>query len=275
MSNAALGETGWYVSWLVTRHVPPGQRRRVRIECDPFALLDRYAEGVGFEPTEARRTSTAFEAVPFVHSGILPGREASAGRRRTSAAARRTRAPSTPAVTGGSVVQATVGRHVVQAADGARLGVGRAEHEPAEAAVDHRTGTHHARLERDDERAVVEPPVPDDAGQRRAGRGSRRGRSGRRPPRARCVGRRSRRRRARTTAPIGTSPCSSAASHAIASAMSTRHRTGSVDRGAETSRLARRRWDSNPRRVAPHTLSKRADSAALAPLPGARPCTVR
>ncbi|MCU1362093.1 MAG: hypothetical protein JWN99_3382, partial [Ilumatobacteraceae bacterium] len=26
-------------------------------------------------------------------------------------------------------------------------------------------------------------------------------------------------------------------------------------------------WDSNPRRVAPHTLSKRADSAALAPLP--------
>ena len=30
----------------------------------------------------------------------------------------------------------------------------------------------------------------------------------------------------------------------------------------------RRGWDSNPRRVAPHTLSKRADSAALAPLPG-------
>ena len=33
---------------------------------------DRHAEGVGFEPTEARRTSTAFEAVPFVRSGILP-----------------------------------------------------------------------------------------------------------------------------------------------------------------------------------------------------------
>jgi hypothetical protein len=32
---------------------------------------------------------------------------------------------------------------------------------------------------------------------------------------------------------------------------------------------ARRGWDSNPRWVAPHTLSKRADSAALAPLPGA------
>src|SRR5882762_9490131 len=31
----------------------------------------------------------------------------------------------------------------------------------------------------------------------------------------------------------------------------------------------RRGWDSNPRWVAPHTLSKRADSAALAPLRGA------
>ena len=34
-------------------------------------------------------------------------------------------------------------------------------------------------------------------------------------------------------------------------------------------RHERREWDSNPRWVAPHTLSKRADSAALAPLPGA------
>ena len=39
----------------------------------------------------------------------------------------------------------------------------------------------------------------------------------------------------------------------------------------------RREWDSNPRRVAPHTLSKRADSAALASLPGGgdRTCTLR
>jgi len=33
------------------------------------------AEGVGFEPTEAQKTSTVFETVPFVHSGTLPGRE--------------------------------------------------------------------------------------------------------------------------------------------------------------------------------------------------------
>ena len=34
----------------------------------------------------------------------------------------------------------------------------------------------------------------------------------------------------------------------------------------------RREWDSNPRWVAPHTLSKRADSAALASLPVLRAC---
>ena len=37
----------------------------------------------------------------------------------------------------------------------------------------------------------------------------------------------------------------------------------------------RREWDSNPRWVAPHTLSKRADSAALASLLGWYPGRVR
>ena len=44
-----------------------------------------------------------------------------------------------------------------------------------------------------------------------------------------------------------------------------RRRALSVRRGAW-----RREWDSNPRWVAPHTLSKRADSAALASLPACR-----
>ena len=35
---------------------------------------------MGFEPTETQRTSTAFEAVPFVRSGILPSSEASGSR---------------------------------------------------------------------------------------------------------------------------------------------------------------------------------------------------
>ena len=39
------------------------------------------AEGVGFEPTEAQKTSTVFETVPFVHSGTLPGRQVSGAMR--------------------------------------------------------------------------------------------------------------------------------------------------------------------------------------------------
>lgn len=42
------------------------------------------AEGVGFEPTEAQKTSTVFETVPFVRSGSLPpGRLSLARRTRT------------------------------------------------------------------------------------------------------------------------------------------------------------------------------------------------
>lgn len=42
------------------------------------------AEGVGFEPTEAQKTSTVFETVPFVRSGSLPpGRLSLATRTRT------------------------------------------------------------------------------------------------------------------------------------------------------------------------------------------------
>jgi hypothetical protein len=48
--------------------------------------------------------------------------------------------------------------------------------------------------------------------------------------------------------------------------------TGTVPDGPPPSETPwRREWDSNPRWVAPHTLSKRADSAALASLLDARP----
>jgi hypothetical protein len=51
------------------------------------------------------------------------------------------------------------------------------------------------------------------------------------------------------------------------------YRTCSASRAEQMSLGSKRReWDSNPRRVAPHTLSKRADSAALASLPGKRRC---
>ena len=55
---------------LPRRSRPADRRYRV-------SLINLVAEGVGFEPTETQRTSTAFEAVPFVRSGILPSSEAS------------------------------------------------------------------------------------------------------------------------------------------------------------------------------------------------------
>ena len=65
-----------------------------------------------------------------------------------------------------------------------------------------------------------------------------------------------------TTAPMGTS------SWAVAStAWSSASRIASSSVSVPSQR---RGWDSNPRKVALHTLSKRADSAALAPLPGAQ-----
>jgi hypothetical protein len=39
---------------------------------DPWTPANVSAEGVGFEPTEAQKTSTVFETVPFVRSGSLP-----------------------------------------------------------------------------------------------------------------------------------------------------------------------------------------------------------
>ncbi len=48
------------------------------------------------------------------------------------------------------------------------------------------------------------------------------------------------------------------------------HRGRSAGSSRSQCRPERREWDSNPRRLAPHTLSKRADSAALASLPGNR-----
>ena len=44
---------------------------------------------------------------------------------------------------------------------GARLRVGRAEHDGPQTGVDHRSGAHRTRLERDVERALVETPVPE------------------------------------------------------------------------------------------------------------------
>ena len=55
----------------------------------------------------------------------------------------------------------------------------------------------------------------------------------------------------------------------LGSRRATRQSQSTQDLDPQASKQAskRRGWDSNPRKVALHTLSKRADSAALAPLP--------
>jgi hypothetical protein len=50
-----------------------GTWRREKQEALAFArALSGLAEGEGFEPSVAIKTTTVFETVPFVHSGTLP-----------------------------------------------------------------------------------------------------------------------------------------------------------------------------------------------------------
>ena len=90
------------------------------------------------------------------------------------------------------------------------LGIGGPIDEVSETGVDHRTRAHRARLERDDEGAVLEPPVADLLGRvaQRQYLGVRCGS----PVSSRSLWRAASTSPSRTTtAPTGTSPCSSAA----------------------------------------------------------------
>jgi hypothetical protein len=84
-THPRMGATAGVTPSGVSAHrgqVLPGHRPQVGTSAQAGARpRTPRAEGVGFEPTEARRTSTAFEAVPFVRSGILPGRHAIAATR--------------------------------------------------------------------------------------------------------------------------------------------------------------------------------------------------
>ena len=161
-----------------------------------------------------------------------------------------------------SVVEPRIAAHLVQAVDRAGLRVAGREHHSTDPGVDQGAGAHHTGFQGDVHRAVEQSPVPHDAAQHHESPGSRHEQWGRRSTRVRCAGRRSPRRRARR-------PRRSAHRRA-----SPPRRPGRAPVASRRRRSAvpsqRRGWDSNPRRVAPHTLSKRADSAALAPLPGKR-----
>ncbi len=142
------------------------------------------------------------------------------------------------------------------------LRVVRAVDQSSESSVHRRPGAHRTRLERHVQRAFVESPLSQRRGRRRASRGSRRARTGRWSVPARCGGTRSR----RLDGPPPLRPGRRGARGSACFGERQRHR---IERstGRQYPPTWRREWDSNPRKVALHTLSKRADSAALASLP--------
>ena len=65
---------------------------------------------------------------------------------------------------GRAMIEPRVAAHLVQADQRTGLRVDRTEHHSPDSGVDQRAGAHHAWLQRDVERTVEQPPVPDDGG---------------------------------------------------------------------------------------------------------------
>ena len=59
------------------------------------------------------------------------------------------------------MIQALVGADPVQAVDRAGLRISGAIHNAADTSIHQRSSTHQARFQRDVERAIIEPPMPD------------------------------------------------------------------------------------------------------------------
>ena len=104
---------------------------------------------------------------------------------------------STPADHLGPVVEPAVPDDVPERADGAGLGVVGTEHDAVHAGQHERAGTHRAGLERDHQRAALQPPLAAGPGGLAERDAPRRAPWGRRRPRARCAPGRSPRRRRR------------------------------------------------------------------------------
>ena len=140
-----------------------------------------------------------------------PGQRLAASMAKKSRSSLPASSARTPATTGGRWLSRGSPHIWYRLTTRAGLWVGGAEHHPPDAGVDQRAGAHHARLQRDVQRAIEQPPV---ARRRRRHRGSpapRRVPWGRRSARARCAERRSPAPSRTTTAPIGTSPWAAAA----------------------------------------------------------------
>ena len=172
--NGIALEASW---WAIDATGRPADYADERVFADPepVAAID-----------ELRRHGQVLEApVTRTHQrgDRRPGLTAHAAarqRRPAKNSVRRARALGRPDAVGDRrvVVEPGVGAHVVERCRGPGLEVGGAVHEAADAGAKRGAGAHHARLERHDERAVVEPPRCRARRRRPAGRGSRRGRSG-------------------------------------------------------------------------------------------------
>ena len=130
------------------------------------------AEGVGFEPTETRKTSTVFETVPFVHSGTLPFIDASGLSRyllpRFSSANGEEIAQqlagfvaTTSTVNIGPMVETFIAAHGVETGNGTRFRVRCAVDDSTNSGIDQSAGAHDAGLEGDIQRAIHQTPMPD------------------------------------------------------------------------------------------------------------------
>ena len=130
------------------------------------------AEGVGFEPTETRKTSTVFETVPFVHSGTLPFIDASGLSRyllpRFSSANGEEIAQqlagfvaTTSTVNVGPMVETFIAAHGVETGNGTRFRVRCAIDDSTDSGIDQSAGAHDAGLEGDIQRAIHQTPMPD------------------------------------------------------------------------------------------------------------------
>ncbi len=249
--------------------------------------------GSGIRTHGGPKTTTAFEAAPFVRSGIPPSDDAT-GEARAACPGRtraRTSAHASARTPGGDrelVVEAGVDAEVVERATGAGLGIGGAEDDPGHPGGEERPGAHGARLEGDHDGGAGQPPPAGGGGGPAQGEhlGVGGGVAGPLPLVAGpgqhlAVGiehdarRRARRRPLRPPRPRpGRGPWPRRRSRRI------------LTRQRAIPGRGRREWDSNQRvgrrthtsggsgirthgGQDPHTLSKRADSAALASLPGA------
>ena len=219
------------------------------------------AEEVGFEPTVAIHHNGFRDRPirPLWHPSVCNSNGESAQTAKKFLQQSGAFLPEDPVLDRRIVVDTRIGHHVVETRCRACFQVGSPVHQSSDAGVHQSTCTHDARLERDNESAVVETPCPENFA---------------RIPQRKHLG--VCRRVAREFSFVVSTGNDLAVANdhcAHGNIPGDCRRPGLVECHAHRvfvrHRLKpsddwRKRWDSNPRKLSLHTLSKRADSAALA-----------